>query len=81
MLAADDATGAVPDGRAGTGKTQLAADHARSGPDDGSLDLVVWIPASNTTAPASGDATLAALTVADPVRVPDHRATAGAGEA
>ncbi|MFF9457721.1 DUF7779 domain-containing protein [Streptomyces flaveolus] len=53
-LAADGATGAVLNGLAGTGKTQLAADYAHTGRADGSLDLVVWITANNATAVASG---------------------------
>ncbi|MFD6297759.1 tetratricopeptide repeat protein, partial [Streptomyces sp. NPDC060235] len=41
-------------GMGGVGKTQLAADYARTAWAAGELDVLVWITASNSTAAASG---------------------------
>lgn len=41
-------------GMGGVGKTQLAADYARTAWRAGDLDLLVWITASSATAAASG---------------------------
>ncbi|MEV7393376.1 FxSxx-COOH system tetratricopeptide repeat protein, partial [Streptomyces sp. NPDC091215] len=46
--------GGVLAGMGGVGKTQLAADYARSAWRAGELDVLVWINASNATQAASG---------------------------
>ncbi|MEV7146711.1 tetratricopeptide repeat protein, partial [Streptomyces sp. NPDC093084] len=46
--------GGVLAGMGGVGKTQLAADYARSTWQAGELDVLVWITASNATEAASG---------------------------
>ena len=47
-------SGGVLAGMGGVGKTQLAADYARTALSAGELDILVWITASNSTAAASG---------------------------
>ncbi|MFD4613054.1 NB-ARC domain-containing protein [Streptomyces sp. NPDC058440] len=46
--------GGVLAGMGGVGKTQLAADYARTAWQAGEVDVLVWITASNATAAASG---------------------------
>ncbi|MFC4035191.1 tetratricopeptide repeat protein [Streptomyces polygonati] len=46
--------GQVLTGMGGVGKTQLAAEYARSALAAGDIDVLVWISASNRTATASG---------------------------
>ncbi|MFF5475436.1 FxSxx-COOH system tetratricopeptide repeat protein [Streptomyces achromogenes] len=59
--------GGVLAGMGGVGKTQLAADYARTSWQAGELDVLVWITASNRTAAASGYAQAAVeLLAADP---------------
>ncbi|WP_369188725.1 tetratricopeptide repeat protein [Streptomyces sp. R08] len=47
-------SGQVLTGMGGVGKTQLAADYARTAWDANEVDVLVWITASNRTAAASG---------------------------
>ncbi|MGA6226571.1 FxSxx-COOH system tetratricopeptide repeat protein [Streptomyces umbrinus] len=47
-------TGRVLAGMGGVGKTQLAADYARTAWTDGSLDILVWITASTRSAVVTG---------------------------
>ncbi|MFG2481114.1 tetratricopeptide repeat protein [Streptomyces fagopyri] len=54
LLAQDTVRRQVLAGMGGVGKTQLAADYARTAWQAGELDLLVWITASNATAAASG---------------------------
>ncbi|MGW2747449.1 hypothetical protein [Streptomyces sp. NPDC001450] len=58
LVGQDTAHGQVLAGMGGVGKTQLAADYARTAWQTGELDLLVWITASNATAVASGYAFL-----------------------
>ncbi|MGV9342893.1 tetratricopeptide repeat protein [Streptomyces sp. NPDC003688] len=46
--------GQVLTGMGGVGKTQLAADHARTAWRDGQVDVLVWVTASNRTTAVSG---------------------------
>ena len=48
------ATGGVLAGMGGVGKTQLAADYARSAWAEGELDVLVWITASSGSAATAG---------------------------
>ncbi|MFB7615280.1 tetratricopeptide repeat protein [Kitasatospora sp. NPDC056181] len=60
-------TGGVLVGMGGVGKTQLAADYARTVWQAGELDVLVWITASNRSAAVTGYAQAAtALLAADP---------------
>ncbi|MFD3586296.1 tetratricopeptide repeat protein, partial [Streptomyces sp. NPDC058683] len=54
LVGQDTVRGQVLAGMGGVGKTQLAADYARTAWQDGELDLLVWINASNATTAASG---------------------------
>ncbi|WAZ21390.1 tetratricopeptide repeat protein [Streptomyces cinnabarinus] len=54
LVGQDTVRGQVLAGMGGVGKTQLAADYARTALQAGELDLLVWITASNSTAAASG---------------------------
>ncbi|MFJ5967778.1 tetratricopeptide repeat protein, partial [Streptomyces sp. NPDC093060] len=54
LVGQDTVHGQVLAGMGGVGKTQLAADYARTAWRAGELDLLVWITASNATAAASG---------------------------
>ncbi|MFI1926636.1 MULTISPECIES: FxSxx-COOH system tetratricopeptide repeat protein [unclassified Streptomyces] len=54
LVGQDTVRGQVLAGMGGVGKTQLAADYARTAWQDNELDLLVWINASNATATASG---------------------------
>ncbi|WAZ21791.1 tetratricopeptide repeat protein [Streptomyces cinnabarinus] len=54
LVGQDVVRGQVLAGMGGVGKTQLAADYARTALWSGELDLLVWITASNATAAASG---------------------------
>ncbi|MFJ9863740.1 tetratricopeptide repeat protein [Streptomyces sp. NPDC101165] len=54
LVGQDTVHGQVLAGMGGVGKTQLAADYARTALQTGELDLLVWITASNATAAASG---------------------------
>ncbi|MEU1408532.1 tetratricopeptide repeat protein [Streptomyces sp. NPDC005728] len=63
----DTVRGQVLSGMGGVGKTQLAADYARTAWRAGELDVLVWITASNATAATSGYAQAAVeLLGADP---------------
>ncbi|MFB7337780.1 tetratricopeptide repeat protein [Streptomyces adustus] len=46
--------GQVLTGMGGVGKTQLAADHARTMWQDGAVDVLVWVTAANRTAVVAG---------------------------
>ncbi|MEU6593913.1 tetratricopeptide repeat protein, partial [Streptomyces sp. NPDC046881] len=54
LVGQDTVHGQVLAGMGGVGKTQLAADYARTAWQAGELDVLVWITASNATAAASG---------------------------
>ncbi|WP_268254406.1 NB-ARC domain-containing protein, partial [Streptomyces capoamus] len=54
LVGQDTVHGQVLTGMGGVGKTQLAADYARTAWQAGELDVLVWINASNATAAASG---------------------------
>ncbi|MFJ9822643.1 FxSxx-COOH system tetratricopeptide repeat protein [Streptomyces sp. NPDC101151] len=54
LVGQDTVRGQVLAGMGGVGKTQLAADYARTAWRAGELDVLVWITASNATAAASG---------------------------
>ncbi|MFG3291585.1 NB-ARC domain-containing protein [Streptomyces sp. NPDC048179] len=54
LMGQDTVRGQVLAGMGGVGKTQLAADYARTAWQDSELDLLVWINANNTTTAASG---------------------------
>ncbi|MFF5013503.1 FxSxx-COOH system tetratricopeptide repeat protein [Streptomyces sp. NPDC001165] len=54
LVGQDTVRGQVLAGMGGVGKTQLAADYARTAWQAGELDVLVWITASNATAVASG---------------------------
>ncbi|MFE1886876.1 tetratricopeptide repeat protein, partial [Streptomyces diastatochromogenes] len=54
LVGQDTVRGQVLAGMGGVGKTQLAADYARTAWQAGELDVLVWINASNATATASG---------------------------
>ncbi|MFB7335835.1 tetratricopeptide repeat protein, partial [Streptomyces adustus] len=54
LVGQDTVRGQVLAGMGGVGKTQLAADYARTAWRNGELDLLVWINASNASAAASG---------------------------
>ncbi|MGW0764782.1 tetratricopeptide repeat protein, partial [Streptomyces sp. NPDC002676] len=54
LVGQDTVHGQVLAGMGGVGKTQLAADYARTALQAGELDVLVWITASNATAAASG---------------------------
>ncbi|MCQ8828786.1 NB-ARC domain-containing protein [Streptomyces malaysiensis] len=69
--AADDGgtavRGQILTGMGGVGKTQLAADHARTAWQDGNLDVLVWVAASTRPAVVAGYAQAGVeLCVADP---------------
>ncbi|TVZ86623.1 tetratricopeptide repeat protein [Streptomyces sp. BK340] len=67
LVGQDTVRGQVLAGMGGVGKTQLAADYARTAWQAGELDVLVWITASNATAAASGYAQAAVeLLGADP---------------
>ncbi|MEU1406809.1 tetratricopeptide repeat protein [Streptomyces sp. NPDC005728] len=67
LVGQDTVRGQVLAGMGGVGKTQLAADYARTAWRAGELDVLVWITASNATAAASGYAQAAVeLLGADP---------------
>ncbi|KIF02951.1 hypothetical protein PL81_26960 [Streptomyces sp. RSD-27] len=66
----------VLQGAGGVGKTQLAADYARSALQSGAVDLLVWVSASNRSATVSGYAQAAVEVLgADPAD-PEHAAHA-----
>jgi pimeloyl-ACP methyl ester carboxylesterase len=52
--AREPARGQVLSGMGGVGKTQLAADHARSALTGGELDLLVWVTAADRTSLVAG---------------------------
>ncbi|MFF4044985.1 FxSxx-COOH system tetratricopeptide repeat protein [Streptomyces sp. NPDC001816] len=54
LVGQDTVRGQVLAGMGGVGKTQLAADYARTAWQAGELDVLVWITASNAIAAASG---------------------------
>ncbi|MFF4042747.1 FxSxx-COOH system tetratricopeptide repeat protein [Streptomyces sp. NPDC001816] len=54
LVGQDTVRGQVLAGMGGVGKTQLAADYARTAWRTGELDVLVWITASNAIAAASG---------------------------
>ncbi|MEU1408537.1 tetratricopeptide repeat protein [Streptomyces sp. NPDC005728] len=54
LVGQDTVRGQVLSGMGGVGKTQLAADYARTAWQAGELDVLVWITASSATAAASG---------------------------
>ncbi|MFJ9868340.1 NB-ARC domain-containing protein [Streptomyces sp. NPDC101165] len=54
LVGQDTVHGQVLAGMGGVGKTQLAADYARTALQAGELDVLVWITAGNATAAASG---------------------------
>ncbi|MFI8238845.1 tetratricopeptide repeat protein, partial [Streptomyces sp. NPDC085866] len=54
LVGQDTVHGQVLAGMGGVGKTQLAADYARTALRAGELDVLVWITASNATAVTSG---------------------------
>ncbi|WP_261386927.1 tetratricopeptide repeat protein, partial [Streptomyces sp. BK340] len=54
LVGQDTVHGQVLAGMGGVGKTQLAADYARTAWQAGELDVLVWITAANATAAASG---------------------------
>ncbi|MGW1726260.1 tetratricopeptide repeat protein [Streptomyces sp. NPDC002306] len=54
LVGQDTARGRVLAGMGGVGKTQLAADYARTAWQNDELDLLVWINASNASTAASG---------------------------
>ncbi|MFE0257247.1 FxSxx-COOH system tetratricopeptide repeat protein [Streptomyces sp. NPDC059010] len=54
LVGQDTVRGQVLAGMGGVGKTQLAADYARTAWQAGELDVLVWITAGNATAVTSG---------------------------